>query len=611
MTVSSLTCSTVGDTTSINSSLDLGSYTVAGSSCTGNAGADYALAFGGVNAGFVVSPGPVTVSVAGSETYGGSPSFTYTTSPPGVTVSSLACSTAAGTPLASLGTGTYALDGPSCSGSAGANYSLSFAGVTGGFVVNPAPVTVSVAGSETYGGSPSFTYTTSPPGVTVSSLTCSTVGDTTSINSSLDLGSYTVAGSSCTGNAGADYALAFGGVNAGFVVSPGPVTVSVAGSETYGGSPSFTYTTSPPGVTVSSLACSTAAGTPLASLGTGTYALDGPSCSGSAGANYSLSFAGVTGGFVVNPAPVTVSVAGSETYGGSPSFTYTTSPPGVTVSSLTCSTVGDTTSINSSLDLGSYTVAGSSCTGNAGADYALAFGGVSEGFRVTKAIPVIIWAGARTILYGTVLGAAQLDAVATANGNPIPGTYRYTPSPGTVLNPGGDQMLKVTFTPTDTTRATTATASVLVNVGFSASCITGAVSGPLVINAGQAICIGAGGRATQGVTIQSGGSLWLDGGSITGDLTASGASAVALCALSLDGSLMVTGSTGPVDIGGPACPARDTNTVSGSVGITHNTGGVAYEENSVSGSVTITDNSGGFANSENNDSETATVNGNT
>jgi hypothetical protein len=473
------------------------------------------------------------------------------------------------------------------------------------------PVTVNVAGTQTYGGSPSFTYTTSPPGVTLSSLTCSTVGDTTSINPTLDLGSYTVAGSSCSGSAGADYSVGFGGVSGGFVVNPGAVTVNVAGTQTYGGSPSFTYTTSPPGVTLSSLTCSTAGGTPLTSLGAGSYGLDGSSCSGSAGVNFSLDFVGVTDGFVVNPEPVTVNVAGTQTYGGSPSFTYTTSPPGVTLSSLTCSTVGDTTSINPTLDLGSYTVAGSSCHGSAGADYSVGFGGVSHGFRVTKAIPVITWTSPGTIPYGSSLGATQLDAVAKANGNLVDGTYSYTPSTGTVLIPGGSQTLRVTFTPTDTTEDATATASVLINVGFSASCITGALTGPLVIDAGQAVCVGAGGSITKGVTIQSGGSLWLRGGSVAGDLTASGASAVTLCALSLTGNILVTGSSGPVNIGGPTCPAQSTNAMWGSVGITHNTRGVTYVGNSVGGSVTITNNGGGFASSANTASGTVSVYGNT
>lgn len=49
--------------------------------------------------------------------------------------------------------------------------------------------------------------------------------------------------------------------------------------------------------------------------------------------------------------------------------------------------------------------------------------------NVLKATPVITWANPADIVYGTALGAAQLNA--TAN---TPGTFVYTAAPGTVLN---------------------------------------------------------------------------------------------------------------------------------------------------------------------------------
>ena len=64
------------------------------------------------------------------------------------------------------------------------------------------------------------------------------------------------------------------------------------------------------------------------------------------------------------PVPVTVKVSGTQTYGGSPSFTYTTTPSGVSVASLTCTTVGTSTPISSSLAARSYTILGSSCSGS-------------------------------------------------------------------------------------------------------------------------------------------------------------------------------------------------------------------------------------------------------
>jgi hypothetical protein len=87
-------------------------------------------------------------------------------------------------------------------------------------------------------------------------------------------------------------------------------------------------------------------------------------------------------------------------------------------------------------------------------------GGVSVDVTpAAKATPVITWSNPADIVYGTALGSTQLNA--TAN---VPGTFVYTPAPGTVLTAGANQTLSTTFTPTDTTDYTTATKSVLINV---------------------------------------------------------------------------------------------------------------------------------------------------
>jgi len=72
--------------------------------------------------------------------------------------------------------------------------------------------------------------------------------------------------------------------------------------------------------------------------------------------------------------------------------------------------------------------------------------------------PVISWAAPASIVYGTALSAAQLNA--TAN---VPGTFQYTPAAGTVLG-AGNQTLSVLFTPADTQAYTTAAATVPLNV---------------------------------------------------------------------------------------------------------------------------------------------------
>jgi len=76
-----------------------------------------------------------------------------------------------------------------------------------------------------------------------------------------------------------------------------------------------------------------------------------------------------------------------------------------------------------------------------------------------KTTPVITWSNPANILFGSALSAVQLNA--TTN---IPGTFVYTPAAGTVLPVGANQVLSVTFTPTDTVQYLPATKTVIINV---------------------------------------------------------------------------------------------------------------------------------------------------
>ena len=78
---------------------------------------------------------------------------------------------------------------------------------------------------------------------------------------------------------------------------------------------------------------------------------------------------------------------------------------------------------------------------------------------VTKATPAITWASPASIVSGTPLGAAQLNATAS-----VPGSFAYTPAGGTVLAAGANQTLSTTFTPTDSTNYASATKSVAITV---------------------------------------------------------------------------------------------------------------------------------------------------
>jgi hypothetical protein len=84
---------------------------------------------------------------------------------------------------------------------------------------------------------------------------------------------------------------------------------------------------------------------------------------------------------------------------------------------------------------------------------------------VHQAKPTIRWAPA-PLTYGAPLSSAQLDATA-----PAAGTFVYSPAAGTVFTPG-KQTLSVTFTPTDTTDYTSATADVSLMVGPAVLTVT-------------------------------------------------------------------------------------------------------------------------------------------
>ncbi len=97
-------------------------------------------------------------------------------------------------------------------------------------------------------------------------------------------------------------------------------------------------------------------------------------------------------------------------------------------------------------------------------NFTAAIGGIAvtsspAAMTVVKATPTITWANPADITYGTPLGATQLDAAAS-----VPGTFTYTPPAGTVLKAGSGQTLSVTFTPTDRTDYTGATATVKITV---------------------------------------------------------------------------------------------------------------------------------------------------
>lgn len=144
-----------------------------------------------------------------------------------------------------------------------------------------------------------------------------------------------------------------------------------------------------------------------------------------------------------------------------------------TVSTLTCTrntslAANATDSVTLTMSVGSYTTL-SSYAGQITATVS----SVTFSTNVTASdnvifqqVPVITWATPATIIYGTALGAAQLNATAS-----VAGTFSYSPAAGTILTVG-THTLTVTFTPTDTTDYTTATATVTLTVAPAVPSVT-------------------------------------------------------------------------------------------------------------------------------------------
>ena len=119
-------------------------------------------------------------------------------------------------------------------------------------------------------------------------------------------------------------------------------------------------------------------------------------------------------------------------------------------------------------------------------DYSNATGSTSIIVTAPKPIPAITWATPAAIVYGTALGAPQLDATAG-----VAGTFIYSPAAGAVFT-AGQHTLSAVFTPTDSTDYSSAVASVTLTVNRATPAIswstpaavpTGIVLGATQLNA--------------------------------------------------------------------------------------------------------------------------------
>jgi hypothetical protein len=114
----------------------------------------------------------------------------------------------------------------------------------------------------------------------------------------------------------------------------------------------------------------------------------GVTLGGGAAGDYQVGYS--YGAFSVTRATIHVTVSGSQTVGGTPTFTKTDdAPSAITLSgSLACTQVDPATSIAPALPGGTYTVAGFTCSGltpSDTTDYLVTYSGAAGGFVVSKA----------------------------------------------------------------------------------------------------------------------------------------------------------------------------------------------------------------------------------
>ena len=275
--------------------------TTSGSVNDGNNGNNYTITLGTAAVG-TITAAPLTVTVTGSQTYGGmSPSFSISgysglvpTENSSLVTGTLACAPlAAATPI-----GTYPLT--TCSGLSAPNYNINY---TGSITVTKAPLIANVTGSQVYGGTNVNLVATysglvngDQPGVVTGSLLCVLPATTSPVGTN-----YMATG--CSGLGASNYSINYSYGN--FVVTPAQLNVTISGTQTYGsGTPTYTISgyIGFVGTDNSSVVNGTVTSCTLTTPVTGPGAYSIASCSGLTAANYNITYAGT---LTVSVAPLT------------------------------------------------------------------------------------------------------------------------------------------------------------------------------------------------------------------------------------------------------------------------------------------------------------------
>jgi hypothetical protein len=165
---------------------------------------------------------------------------------------------------------------------------------------------------------------------------------------------------------------------------------------------------------------------------------------------------------------LTATVQSSPVGGLTPGGTVTFKDSGVTIQTVSVS--GGVAVLNTtSLTVGTHSI---TATYSGDTNFANS-ASPALGVIVSKTTPVITWANPSPITYWTLLSSTQLNATTTA-----PGTFAYS-QPLYTLLPVGTYTITATFTPTDPTGYTMATASVTLDVNPAVPQINWPSPGPI------------------------------------------------------------------------------------------------------------------------------------
>jgi hypothetical protein len=110
--------------------------------------------------------------------------------------------------------------------------------------------------------------------------------------------------------------------------------------------------------------------------------------------------------------------------------------------------------------------------------------------KIAKADQIITWSNPADIIYGTALGATQLNAGVTVPGPEAHGALTYTPASGVILDAGNHQALRVDVAGSSNYNPATATVYINVQKGEQtivwnnpANIVVGTALGPAQLNA--------------------------------------------------------------------------------------------------------------------------------